>query len=204
MDLLDKYKQAWSNQAEDEQKISRDEIFKMMHAKSSSIVKWIFYIGLFEFLLFTISYCFVDFDKVMVQFDKLDISYIMWPLQVIFLAIFLYFLFLFYKNYKKISVKDNTKTLVTNIIKTRKTVKHYILFNLISAAISFFIIIIAKVKTTNAEMSQQEMISMAITSIITSVITIALFWLLYQLLYGILLKKLRRNHQELIKLDASN
>ena len=51
MDLLDKYKKTWSNQPEEAHKLSKVEIYKMAHSKSTSIVKWIFIIGLLEFLI---------------------------------------------------------------------------------------------------------------------------------------------------------
>ena len=49
MDLLDNYKKAWDNQPEEKNKVSSIEIYKMAQSKSSSIVKWIFIIGILEF-----------------------------------------------------------------------------------------------------------------------------------------------------------
>ena len=50
MDLLEKYKKAWDNQPEETNKVSKIDIYKMAHSKSSSIVKWIFIIGVLEFV----------------------------------------------------------------------------------------------------------------------------------------------------------
>ena len=44
-------------------------------------------------------------------------------------------------NYRTISATDNTKVLMENILKTRRTVKHYVAFNLISMAVSVFIVL---------------------------------------------------------------
>ena len=54
---LSNYKKAWKNQPEEENKISALEIYKMTQSKSNSIVKWIFIIGLLEFVFwFVINY----------------------------------------------------------------------------------------------------------------------------------------------------
>ena len=49
MDLAN-YKKVWKNQPEEKNKISALEIYKMTQSKSNSIVKWIFIIGLLEFV----------------------------------------------------------------------------------------------------------------------------------------------------------
>ena len=51
--ILENYKNAWSNQPEETTKFSAIEIYKMSHSKSSSIVKWIFIIGILELLLWS-------------------------------------------------------------------------------------------------------------------------------------------------------
>jgi hypothetical protein len=63
MDLLDKYKETWSKQVEMPYKFSTLEIYKMAHAKSSSIVKWIFVIGILEFIFMNSLYFFMDMEE---------------------------------------------------------------------------------------------------------------------------------------------
>ncbi len=54
MDSLDKYKKAWiDQQSEETNKVSKADIYKMSKSKSSSIVKWIFIIGILELLFWT-------------------------------------------------------------------------------------------------------------------------------------------------------
>ena len=53
MDVLDNYKKVWKNQPEDSNKLTSVEIYKMAHSRSSSIVKWIFIIGILEFIFWT-------------------------------------------------------------------------------------------------------------------------------------------------------
>ena len=45
---LDTYKKSWKNQPEETSTVSSVDIYKMSHSKSSSVVKWIFIIGLLE------------------------------------------------------------------------------------------------------------------------------------------------------------
>ena len=47
---LENYKKLWKNQPQEGKKLSAVEIYKMAHKRSSSIVKWIFIIGILEFL----------------------------------------------------------------------------------------------------------------------------------------------------------
>ena len=65
MDLLDNYKKAWNNQPEDAHKVSSLEIYKMAQSKSSSIVKWIFIIGIAEFVFLNSLYFLSDMDEVL-------------------------------------------------------------------------------------------------------------------------------------------
>ena len=62
MDVLDQYKNAWDNQPQDIQKVSKNEILKLVKRRSSSIVKWIFIIGLLELIIPRAFYFFIDAD----------------------------------------------------------------------------------------------------------------------------------------------
>ena len=56
LDLLKKY---WKKSEDTFEQVSEVEIYKMLHKKSSSIVKWILIISILEVLLWTlISVCF--------------------------------------------------------------------------------------------------------------------------------------------------
>jgi len=48
MEELDLLKKAWKKDTHSLEQVSEVEIYKMLHKKSSSIVKWIFYISLIE------------------------------------------------------------------------------------------------------------------------------------------------------------
>ncbi|MDA9316545.1 hypothetical protein N9Q58_01375 [Polaribacter sp.] len=204
MDLLDDYKKVWDNQPEEIKKISTLEIYKMTQAKSSSIVKWIFIIGLLEFAFMILSTFVFDVsndEKIMVEMGVYKLVQIS---QYLTIPILFYFLFLFYKNYKNISIIENTKKLMTKIRKTRSTVRNYVIFNLL------YILYIAAIMTFGMVIAPQGGFQnspgwlIVLVMLLVTGIMLLLFWGFYQLLYGILLNKLNRNYTELAKLDQED
>ncbi|WGH75815.1 hypothetical protein P8625_01230 [Tenacibaculum tangerinum] len=200
---LDKYKKAWENQPEETNKVSQVDIYKMAHSKSSSIVKWIFIIGLLEFVLLNSLYFLFDMEKAYKEYEKLGLYDFMIYSQFIVYPILFYFLLKFYLNYKSISVIDSTKVLMDKIIKTRKTVRYYVLFNLLYVFVFGVIVTVATLRTHPEFNSQQVFVSI-IATVITLLIVLVVLWLFYQLLYGILLSKLNQNYKELAKLEQLN
>jgi hypothetical protein len=212
---LDKYKKAWNNQPKETDTVSKVDIYKMAHSKSSSIVKWIFIIGILEFSFWILLNFLTAKSDYMKVYDQLHLtSFIQFTYYVHYIVIVI-FLYVFYKNYSSISIMDGTKELLKNILKVRKTVKFYVYYNLITfAVISLIINIIIfsdqnnlkeifKTESTNINESSFFII-MIIVQIVTLLIFLVLFWLFYQLLYGILLKKLNKNYKELTKLEELN
>ena len=201
MDLLDKYKKTWSNQPEEAHKLSKVEIYKMAHSKSTSIVKWIFIIGLLEFLII-IPFLFMETDTK--HFEEMNILWLHKTIDIISCAIVALFVIKFYLNYKSISSLDNTKTLMDKIVKTRKTVRNYIFTGL--SFISILILVMAFYSINNKFINETILFKIGIISIFIflGAIFLGLIWLFYQLVYGILLKKLNRNYKELAKLDELN
>lgn len=200
---LDKYKKAWGNQSEETNKVSKIDIYRMAHSKSSSIVKWIFIIGILEFIFLNSFYFIFDMEEAYEEYKKLGLYNFMIYSQFIIYPVLLYFLIKFYLNYKSISVVDSTKTLMTKIIKTRKTVKYYVIFNLLYVFTFGIIVAIASLKAHPEFNSKQVLISIIVT-VITLIIMLVIIWCFYQLLYGILLRKLNKNYKELAKLEELN
>ncbi len=214
MDLLDKYKKAWINQPEETDTFSALDIYKLAHSKSSSVVKWIFIIALLEFILWSSLNLFMpeDFYKI---YSDLNLIYFINIFTVFHYLVIVAFLFLFYKNYKRISLIDNTKSLIKSILGIRKTVKYYVIYNL---AMVFLISIIVNItmfsdsdkllKTMNPNnltMDISQVLTITIvTQIIVLIVCLVFLWLFYKLLYGILLRKLNTNYKELTKLDSLN
>lgn len=204
MDLLDNYKKAWENQPEEITRISASEIYKMTQAKSSSIVKWIFVIGLLEFAFMILSPFVFDIsndEKILVEMEIYEFVQIS---QYLTIPVLFYFLFLFYKNYKNISSIDNTKKLMTKIKKTRRTVRNYVIFNLLYIVYLAAIITFGMVMTPQGNFENTPGWIIVLIMILVTIIMLFLFWGFYQLLYGILLNKLNRNYIELAKLDQEN
>lgn len=204
MDLLDNYKKAWENQSEEITRISASEIYKMTQAKSSSIVKWIFIIGLLEFAFMILSTFVFDIfndEKILVEMEIYEFVQIS---QYLAIPVLFYFLFLFYKNYENISSIDNTKKLMTKIKKTRRTVRNYVIFNLLYIVYTSAIMTLGMVMTPQGNLENTPEWIIVLIMMLVTIIMLFLVWGFYQLLYGILLNKLNRNYIELAKLDQEN
>lgn len=204
MDVLDNYKKAWDNQPEETKKVSKIDIYKMAHSRSSSIVKWIFIIGVIEFVVLNSMYFFVDNTKSIEEYEKIGILPFYNISMVISLVVVIYFLIQFYLNYKSISVVDSTKVLMHKILKTRKTVRNYMIFNLVFVAFSIAIIVTAKINFKIETITTVQIWKTIGISFVITGFFLGLMYGIYQLLYGILLRKLNRNYKELAKLAELN
>lgn len=209
-DVLDILKKDWDKTENKFKSFSETDIYKMLHSKSTSIVKWIFYISVFElFLWIGLSAFARTFDHVN-QFENFSKLFLI--SELISYAIIIVFIYLFYKNYRTINTTDSVKKLMDSIIKTRKTVTTYIrvfiIYNILASLIVFYYVI-------NNESQWQEnyqiaiekgqesvyIIGVLIVVLIFVIILAILLWAFYKLIYGILLKRLYKNHQELKKID---
>ncbi|MFQ3180488.1 MAG: hypothetical protein ACI9Z4_000069 [Polaribacter sp.] len=201
MDLLDKYKKAWKNQPEDISKRSTLDIYKLAQSRSSSIVKWIFIVGILEFVILNSLYFFVDMDEAYAEYEKLGLENFIFYSQIAAYGILFYFLAIFYLNYKRISTTDSTRTLMKKIIKTRKTVRNYVLFNLGYMALVMVVVTIASINTNFDHLSNKQIILIIFATLIATLLILAVLGLFYQLLYGFLLRKLKKNYKELATLS---
>ena len=211
MDLAN-YKKVWKNQPEEKNKISALEIYKMTQSKSNSIVKWIFIIGLLEFVFwFALNYLGTK-NGALEPYEKLNLINFIDNFNYFHYVVVVLFLILFYRNFSLISTVDDTKTLMKNILLVRKTVKWYVYYNLINVVVFSIILNILIFNTPeginilsgidNESFNQEHMMSVfIIAQIVVIAIMILILWLFYYLLYGILLKKLNKNYKELTKLN---
>jgi magnesium-transporting ATPase (P-type) len=171
----------------------------------------IFELGLGLFLGLLISFTKYD-EQSTLELEKMGIYNYYILSSVIMYAVVLFFIYKFYSIYRKISVDDNAKQLILNILKTRKVVKQYIAFNLTS----FAVLVIAlggygiyrgyiDTAIKNGDIHPEMPLGIALISILILVLATAfftfIFWLFYKLLYGILLKRLHKNYEELKKID---
>lgn len=196
MEELDLLKKHW-NKNSDFPKISQEDIKKMIHKRSSSIVKWIFIISIIEFIILNLISLLMpssEVDDSTVFIEIIDYASI---------GFSLVFIVLFYKNYRAISVSSSTKTLMQGILKTRKTVKIYIYINIFMVIIGMFYALFVLShnnhyfdKLNNIQSSVLIIAFLAFIGIFAGII-----WLVYKVIYGILLKKLKYNYTELKKID---
>jgi len=212
---LEHYKKTWENQPEEAKKVSKEEIYKMSQAKSTSIVKWIFIIGVLEFAFWLILNSFTSKLEVMEIYKELKLMELLDVVYYINFIVVVAFLYYFYKNYSSISTIDSTKDLMRKIIKTRKTVKYYVNYNVLAAVLLMIVFNVKIVNTPNGIETVLEidninfdesnlMATYLISQAIAVVIMILFLFLFYYLLYGIMLKKLKRNHKELDRLEKLN
>jgi hypothetical protein len=209
MKELDLLKKDWQKSDNSFDQVSEAEIYKMIHKKSSSIVKWILIISILEVLLWTCTSICFNTDEYLINLNHPELIQYFEIFTYFNYGVILFFIYLFYKNYITISTTTSTKQLMSDILKTRKTVQYYVWYNLgmllVSLIIGFIIAFLF-----NPELNDfKEKIAangkvMAITIVIlflTTVFLLGVFWLFYRLLYGILLRRLYANYKELKKID---
>ena len=213
MDELELLKKDWQKEDSKYPKLTYDEIYKMILKKSSSIVKWIFIISLLEFALWTLVSFGLKDSESMKRFEQYDADMILIPITVLGYIILAYFFYLFFKNYKTISATDTAKNLMENILKTRRTVKYYVAFNLIYLVIATVIVLFIEfdqdqqlIGKLNEASANGEVFKFYATMIISVFVVLAIFitllLLFYYLIYGLLLKRLNRNYKELKRLEV--
>ena len=212
MDELELLKKDWQKEDSKYPKLSYNEIYNMILKKSSSIVKWIFIISLLEFALWTlISFGLKDTEN-MQRFKAYDVEHILIPISVIGYIILAYFFYLFFKNYKTISAADSAKNLMENILRTRRTVKYYVGFNLIYLVVATIAVLFIEfdknpelIDQLNEAAASGEVFKFYAVFIITIFVVLAIFVLLlllfYYLIYGLLLRRLNKNYREIRRLE---
>ena len=209
MDELELLKKDWQNKAPDFETYTDNDIYKMSHNKSSNIVKTLFYISVAELTFWILINLlpFIFSEQLQSKIGELSQSWIYIGLNVFSFGIILLFVYLLWKSYKTISVTDNVKKLMENILKTRKIIKYYVLYNLFVALISVPISLYFYLKE-HPELSAQvnesttlELVLIFLICIISTAVLLGVLWLFYKLIYGILIKRLNKNYNELRKLE---
>ena len=214
MDELELLKKDWDTSKQNYPNLNKEEIYKLISKRSSSIVKWIFIISILEFSLWTILSFFAEGTTEFQQNIRAnDYKFIYYTIIGVSYIIILVFMYLFYKNYRSISVTENTKVLMEQILKTRKTVKYYVIYNLAMMCLSIPIAVIMELSSPESQTLISEIqgdgdkglyifyLIVAVLSLIFMAVVTAFFLGFYYLIYGLLLKRLKKNHKELKKLE---
>jgi hypothetical protein len=212
MEELDLLKKDWKKSEGNFPKVSEKEIYAMLHRRSSSIVKWILIISILEFALWMgLSFLLKDTRNAK-MIDSYGVEYITIPMTVISYGIILYFFIRFYINYRKITTTDSVKTLMSSILNTRKTVSTYIFVNIayiiICSVVALIIVFnndanfinLLHKSEANGEVALFYLLYIGLALVFIGIF-ILIIWLFYKLIYGLLLKRLRRNYDELKKID---
>ncbi len=213
MDQLDALKEKWQAAEQEFPRLSYDEIYKMLLKKSSSIVKWIFIISICE-LLFWIGMIFILPDSYKEITAGMGIDDFMVVTNILHFLIFGVFIYLFYRNYVSIKVTDNTKNLMRSILKTRKTVRYFVFYNIGMFILSS--VVLNFIYYANSEQLYEIMGSPSarginaenfatifiVIQVIVGIVFVGILGLFYWLVYGILLGRLKRNYKELKVMDT--
>src|SRR5699024_2561504 len=187
MKELDLLKKDWKKREKDLPKLSYDDIYKMMLKKSSSSVRWIFLISLLELGLGILIILFYhpSFEKQIELPGYIDyFSYISIPVLV-------YFVYRFFLNYKAITTTSSVKGLLESIMKARRTVRLYIILNMIlgglASIFTFIYVYIDQQGGWNNFVNEAEIkdyLIIFIVAVIATAIVMAVLLGIYLLLYG--------------------
>ena len=204
MEDLKKYRDVWQAQQYADKQLDSDTITKMIHKRSSSIVKWIFYISLIEFIVLTLINIFGKSYRNELDLEELGLYHFMVGVGFfVGYIIPLLFIYLFYKNYRSISVTSTTKELIQSILKTRKTVKYYIItiLSIVTFALLYSTYVILQAPEYSEVIARYgENGSLIVWGLVVLMVLIfiGIILMVYLLLYGILLKRLKVNYKELL------
>ncbi|MCD1116440.1 beta-carotene 15,15'-monooxygenase [Chryseobacterium turcicum] len=216
---LDSFKKTWQEQPV-QPKYDNNEILKMLNKKSRNYMKYIFWISVAEFLLFSVlgvfyliqsneSDSFLSIlEKMGVHKDsqlvnKLDNIYLI--VKILSLVVTGFFVIKFYQNYRKIKIEEDLKLFIIRIITFKKTVNAFILTNiglllvLMSAFIGFTFYII---NIQNIEVSNSTLIGFLVGIIIGTILCVSLIWVYYRLVYGIIISRLDKNLSQLKEIES--
>lgn len=201
---LDLLKKDWKKSENSFQQITETDIYKMIHKKSSSIVKWILIISILEFLVLRGMDFLILFDKDYTRrMEKIHLYNFEIVLTVVNYVVLIVFIYLFYINFRRINASSSTKKLMDDILNTRKIVKYYVWYNLFLVGISSAIAVFSEISYNDQLSSMYDKNKMILCCLGLGIVLVlfVIFWLFYRLLYGILLRRLHKNYTELEKID---
>src|SRR5690554_26241 len=213
MDGLDLLKKDWQKKEFKHPKLSYSQIYDMLFKKSTSMVKWIFIISIAE-LLFWIGLSLITPKSTYEVIETLEMLDFMMYSNIIHYSVFIIFIYLFYKNYTAIRVTDSTKKLMNSILKTRKTVRYFVIYNVTVFVLSLVMLNVFYVTKSELlieymaakfgpEVNRDGFFTYFITiQIVFGILMIGLLILFYRLVYGILLKRLNKNYKELERIEV--
>ena len=197
MENLEHLKDLWQKQGSSAITFTSDDIQGMVQKRSTSLVKWILIISILEFILPNLLVLFTDLDASKRIYTEYGLNNVIRYYTIIHVAIILAFIYVFYRNYRRISADSSIRELLKDILKTRSTVKYYIYYNLTMMGIigiHVFYMVFTSGKFSDKLPEDTSMLLVWTVAILLFAFVLFVFWCFYRLLYGILLKKLKRNY----------
>ncbi|MDT8415035.1 MAG: hypothetical protein RQ735_06615 [Flavobacteriaceae bacterium] len=213
MNPLEMLKKDWKTKNYGQDYLNSTQLGMLLHKRSSNIVKWLFIIGIAEFAFWNLLRFLMPEDYWNV-YESLHIQNAILAFDIINTLVLIFFLWMFYKNYRAISVFDNSLMLMKKILKTRRTIKIYVIYNLSVIAlgviaVNIFLyfdqtVLISYLEKNSGKINDPEKFIKIyfIAQLVIGVLMLLLLGLFYRLIYGILLKKLNQNYRELKKLAS--
>lgn len=215
MDELEILKKDWQTREQEFPKLSSKEIYPMLLRKSSSMVKWIFYISIAELVLWTALSLIVPESSKQIN-EEMGLKNTLLIVSIVGYVITITFIYLFYRNYRTIKVTDSIKNLMANILRTRRTVQYFVYYNIGTAVILLIVSnivyyqrkddlysVLAKYNETYAAIPVESFTTVFFTAqLIVGVLLVGALILFYYLIYGLLLRRLKRNYRELKKIEV--
>lgn len=216
-DELDDLKSLWKNQPV-EKSYGKDEIFKMIHRKSINSVQWLFIITIIELILglgislwtiFSGQHFYSDDTIKMVGegvFKRMEnLSHLGLLGSIMLMGIMFYF-------YRIISSSLSVQSLMSTILKFRKTVTWFIIIWVLFTVVIFTPILIEMgynsyinasdhSDQTLEQLNQNANQVGYIMALINAVLIILFFALYYGLIYGIFLRRLGKNLKDLKNIE---
>jgi hypothetical protein len=213
MDQLEVLKKEWQSREHEFPKLSYNEIYPMILKKSSSIVKWIVIISLCEILFWFLLSLLVP-ESSNEFYEEMGLKTAFKWINIFNYAVVIFFVFLFWKNWKKIKVTNSVKILMENILRTRKTVRYFVYYNIgmavaLLGGINVYYYFnqeklqdLLKDQDIYGAIPAEAVVNkFFLFNLLAGILLIGLLMLFYFLLYGLLLRRLKENYKELKKIE---
>lgn len=205
MDELKQLKSEWASQSFDK-RYDKTELNAFLKQKSMHSIRWIFYLSMIEFLLYLILPIFLpNYFESFDYYKQLNLYEFAIATTGIGHVLLIFFMFKFFRNYKRIAIDDSVKGHLQTILNTRRTVNQYIYCNLGILLVFVFVVFYNMLQMDeNLQVMKENNISLPVVLVSFGVLIgliLALFGVLYFLVYGRFLRPLKRNEKELKRLN---
>ena len=202
---LKQLKEKWAQQNFEKQ-YSKEELNSFLRKKSTYSIKWIFYLSIAEFLVYMGLPLFSpNYIESFAYYKSLQLFGFSIFITITGYILLLYFMWRFFKNYRKITVTSSVKEHLSTILSTRRAVNQYFYAN-VGLLLIFTLVVFVRAFQMDSSLIglEQEDISFLVICFVIGIVValvLGLYGLLYYFVYGRFLKPLKRNEKELRQLN---